>query len=93
MSNVREPEIVTTENKKSPLEVEYINAADKNVATRVIYTADKSSYTYDEDGEIEVKAEDMFNLFVKGVIACYNGAYYAATSCTKAGVIAFAFPA
>lgn len=92
MSMERQPEIVTIENKPSPVKKVFINADDKNVATVVIYTADGEVFTYDAEGEIEVNAADMFNLFIKGVVAVKNDVYYKPTSCTEAGVIEFPFP-
>lgn len=97
MSNERQPEVVVIEATKDPTERIMMNAKDQNVNVNVIYaTVDSETsditYTYDEAGEVEVKAEDMFGLFVAGVVAVLNNTYYAATSCTKAGVITFAFP-
>ena len=93
MSYVREPEVVKTEKTIDPAEKIFIDGDDKNVAATVIYTANGTKYTYDAAGKMEVKAADMFNLFVKGVVAVKNGVYYKPTSCTKAGVITFPFPA
>ena len=50
-------------------------AEDKNVATRVVYlnsTDSKLYYTSDFQENTEVPAEDMKNLFLKGVV-CDNG--------------------
>lgn len=93
MSNVRQPETVVIEATKSPKETVMIDAVDQNVATAVIYTTDGVDFTYDEDGEIEVKAEDMLNLFLKGVVAVKGTTYYKAVSCTAAGVIDFGITA
>ena len=70
-----------------------IDGGDKNVAATVIYTTNGTKYTYDAAGKIEVNAADMFNLFIKGVVAVKSNVYYKPTSCTKAGVITFPFPA
>lgn len=67
----------------------FIDAEDKNVACNVIYTTDGENFTYDEAGEKAVNAADLFNLFIKGVVAVKNGVYYKPVSCTKAGVIDF----
>ena len=93
MSGIRQPEVVITENTVDPAEKIFIDGDDKNVAVTVIYTANGTKYTYDAAGKIEVKATDMFNLFVKGVVAVKSNVYYKPTSCTKAGVITFPFPA
>ena len=90
---MREPEVVRTEKTVDPAEKLFIDGNDKNVAATVIYTANGTKYTYDAAGKMEVKAADMFNLFVKGVVAVKNNVYYKPTSCTKAGVITFPFPA
>ena len=90
---MREPEVVRTEKTIDPAEKIFIDGDDKNVAATVIYTANGTKYTYDAAGKMEVKAADMFDLFVKGVVAVKNGVYYKPTSCTKAGVITFPFPA
>lgn len=70
----------------------YIDAEDKNVAANIIYTEDGETFTYDAEGVNEVKAEDMFNLFVKGVLAVKDNVYYKPLSCTADGEIAFDFP-
>ena len=93
MSGIRQPEVVITENTIDPAEKLFIDGNDKNVAATVIYTANGTKYTYDAAGKMEVKAADMFNLFVKGVVVVKESVYYKPTSCTEAGVIAFPFPA
>lgn len=93
MSGIRQPEVVITENTVDPAEKLFIDGDDKNIAATVIYTTNGTKYTYDAAGKIEVKATDMFNLFVKGVVAVKSDVYYKPTSCTKAGVITFPFPA
>ena len=92
MSGIRQPEVVVTENTASTVEKLFINGDDKNVAATVIYTSNKTKFTYDAAGKIEVPAEDMVGLFIKGVVCVYNNTYYKPTACTKAGVITFAFP-
>ena len=67
----------------------YIDADDQNVATRIIYTSDGTTYTYDKNGVNEVPSSDMMNLFIKGVVAVKDGKYYKPLSCTEAGVIDF----
>lgn len=66
----------------------YNDAEDKNVAAVVIFTND-SKYYYDADFEDEIPAEDMLNLFFKGVMLKSGTTYTAAVSCTEAGVISF----
>lgn len=89
MSYVREPEVVRTEKTVDPAEKLFIDGDDKNVTVTVIYTKDGETFTYDAAGEKVVKTEDMFNLFIKGVVAVKNDVYYKPVSCTKAGVIVF----
>ena len=92
MSGIRQPEVVTTENAVDPAKKIFIDGDDKNVAKTVIYTANKTKFTYDAGGTNEVKAADMFNLFIKGVVCVYNKVYYNPSTCTEAGVITFPFP-
>ena len=91
MSGIRQTEIVTTESTVDPAEKLFIDGDDKNVAATVIYTTDGTNYTYDAAGANKVKAADMFNLFIKGVVAVKSDVYYRPTSCTKEGVITFPF--
>lgn len=79
------------ESKKPLREKIMIDAEDKNVAVTVIYTTDGSTFSYDKKGEVAVEAKDMFNLFIKGVVAVKDSVYYRPTSCTKEGVIKFNF--
>ena len=65
------------------------DARDKNVATRVLYADSENNLFYDEACTQAVPIEDRFNLFVKGVVAFKDGTYYAAKSCTEAGVLNF----
>ena len=65
------------------------DARDKNVATRVLYADSENNLFYDEACTQSVPIEDGFNLFVKGVVAFKDGTYYAAKSCTEAGVLNF----
>lgn len=65
------------------------DARDKNVAVRVIYADSSNDLFYDEAFEKAVPNEDGLNLFVKGVVAFKDGVYYAAKSCTEAGVLNF----
>lgn len=72
----------------------YDDAVDKNVAAVKVYADSNKALFYDaEFTEAKaVPAEDCLNLFVKGVLALYDGSWYAAKSCTEAGVIDFGFP-
>lgn len=92
MSYVSEPEVVKTEKTVDPAKKIFIDGDDKNVAKTVIYSANKTKFTYDAEGKKEVPAADMFALFVKGVVCVYNKVYYNPTTCTEAGVITFPFP-
>lgn len=52
----------------------FMDAKDKNVASVVIYaneSDDTMAYFYDAEKTQEVPAEDMFDLFVKGVIVAF----------------------
>lgn len=69
----------------------WMDAEDKNVATRVLYANESKALFYDAAFTDAVPAEDCVNLFTKGVVALYNGAYYAPKSCTEEGVIDFGF--
>lgn len=69
----------------------YNDACDKNVAVTVIYSNGTKFYGDPEMTE-EIPAEEMLNLFVKGVVAVKDGTYFAAKSCTAEGVIDFGFP-
>lgn len=84
--------ITTIESKKPVREKIMIDAEDKDVAVTVIYTEDGEAFTYDAAGEVAVEANDLFNLFVKGVVAVKDSVYYRPKSCTKEGVIIFDFP-
>lgn len=92
MAGIREPEITVKEKSVDPAERVFIKGDDKNIVATVIYTADGEAFTYDTKGEIAVPAADMFDLFIKGVVAVKNNVYYKPVSCTKEGVIAFGFP-
>lgn len=92
MAGTREPEITVKEKAIDPAERVYIKGDDKNIIATIIYTTDGASFTYDADGEEIVSASDMFNLFIKGVVAVKDDVYYKPVSCTKDGVIAFGFP-
>lgn len=89
MSYVREPKVVRTEKTVDPAEKLFIDGDDKNVAVTVIYTKDGAAFTYDKEGNKAIDAGDLFNLFIKGVVAVKNDVYYKPVSCTKAGVIVF----
>lgn len=71
----------------------YNDAADKNVATVVIYANESKALFYDAECTVAVPATDMLNLFLKGVVAVLDGTYYAAVTCTSDGVIDFGFGA
>lgn len=92
MAGIREPEITVKEKVIDPAERLYIEGDDKNIITTVIYTKDGNNFTYDEKGKIAVPEADMFDLFIKGVVAVKDNVYYKPVSCTKEGVIAFGFP-
>lgn len=66
--------------------------ADK-LGKYVIYTADKSKFTFDADGEKEIDDEALFELFIDGVVCVYNDVYYAALTYDKTNGIGFGFPA
>lgn len=65
------------------------DAKDKNVAVVVVYE-DSGDLYYDSDKTQEVPAEDMFDLFAKGVIAFDGTNYKAAVGYSEAGGIVFA---
>lgn len=67
------------------------DACDKNVATVVLYANDSNELFYDAEFEEAVEAADVFNLFIKGVVAVKAGVYYKPLTCTEAGVISFGF--
>lgn len=75
----------------------YYDANEKYVATTVVYanSSNKLFYTSTLTGAtaVEVPATDCLNLFLKGVVAYKGGKYYAAKTCTDAGVIDFGFSA
>ena len=64
------------------------DACDKNVAAIVIYKNSNKFY-YDAEFENEIPADDMLNLFFKGVVLKDGTTYKNAVSCTEAGVISF----
>lgn len=70
----------------------YLDANDKNIAAYVVYANSSKELFYDSSFETEVPAADCVNLFVKGAVALYSGAYYRALSVTTEGVIDFGFP-
>lgn len=92
MSNVSQPTLTTIEKSVDPVKKIYKDANQVNVAKNVIYTANKTKFTYDPEGKNEVLATDMFNLFVNGVVCIYNKVYYTPLTCTEVGVITFGFP-
>lgn len=67
----------------------YNDACDKNVAAVVVYKNDEGKLYYDSAKTKAVPAADCLNLFQKGVLLLDSGSYYAAASCTTAGVITF----
>ena len=69
----------------------YQRAEDKNVAVRVVYANPSDSKLYFEpEFETEVPAEEMKNLFLKGVV-CDNGSgIFAAVSYDETNGITFA---
>lgn len=73
----------------------YDDAVDKNVAAIKVYANESKALFYDAEftAAKAVPATDCLNLFVKGVLALYDGTWYAAKSCTTEGVIDFGFPA
>ena len=71
----------------------YLDANDKNIAAYVVYANSSKDLFYDAEFENAVPAADCVNLFIKGAVALYDGAYYKALSVTTAGVINFGFPA
>lgn len=71
----------------------YDDAIDKNVAKVVVFANSGKALFYDAEFTQPVEATECLNLFMKGVVALYNGTYYAAVSCSDAGVIEFGFPA
>lgn len=75
----------------------YFDANEKNVAKVIVYANSSNKLFYTEaltgDKAVAVPAEDCLNLFLKGVVAVKGGTYYAAKSCTTAGVIDFGFTA
>lgn len=51
------------------------DAKDKNVAVVVVYEDESSNLYYDSDMTQEVPADDLFDLFAKGVVA-FDGTNY-----------------
>jgi hypothetical protein len=71
----------------------YQDACDKNVAAVVVYlNSEDSKLYYDADftAEMEVPAEDLKNLFVKGVLCDDGTNLLAAQSYSEEGGIVFA---
>lgn len=74
----------------------YNVADDEHVATRVVYANSSNKIYYSEttqNADTLVPATDCLELFIKGVIAKKGTTFYAAKSCTEAGVIDFGFTA
>lgn len=72
----------------------YRDAADMNVAVRVIYANESDELFYDAnctEGN-EVADTDLFNLFVKGVVCVKDGTYFKAVSYNEDTGISFGFP-
>ena len=92
MSYFRQPDVVRTEKTVDPAEKIFIDGDNKNVAVTVIYTKDGVAFTYDKAGNKSINAVDLFDLFVKGVVAVKEDVYYKPISCTKSGLIKFNFP-
>lgn len=67
----------------------YNDACDKNVAAVVVFKDAENALFYDANHTDAVDPGDCLNLFQKGVILNHEGTFYAAVSCTSAGVIDF----
>lgn len=68
------------------------DAKDVNVANYVLYANSSNALFYDKEMTKAFNAaNDGLELFKKGVVAVKSGTYYAAKSCTAAGVITFNF--
>lgn len=71
------------------------DAKDKNVAVTVVYAGSNNKvYATPEEATAkkagtEIEGAAALDLFLKGVVALKAGTYYAAVSCTDAGVISF----
>ncbi len=68
------------------------DAKDKYVSAVIVYFNDNKFY-FDEAFEQEVSADEMKDLFFKGIVAVKNDVFYTAKSMTDAGVVDFGFPA
>lgn len=66
----------------------YLDADDKNVGKNIVYIGSDGVY-YDADLTKKIAAEDVFHIFVAGVLGVEAGVYYTAKSCTKEGTITF----
>lgn len=73
----------------------YESADDLHVRACIVFADNSNKIYYDEDhtASNEVPADDCLNLFMKGVIAKKGDKYFAAKTCTTAGVIDFGFNA
>ena len=69
------------------------NDANDKYATVVLYANESNALFYDEALTVKVPAEEMFHLFIAGVVALKGTTYYRAKTCTAAGVIDFGFTA
>lgn len=67
----------------------YEDAKDLHVANVLVYANESKALFYDEAFTQEVSASDGVELFLKGVVCLYDGAYYAAVSVSTAGVLDF----
>lgn len=87
------PTTEITKVTRDPRERIHQEAYADKLGKYVIYTADKSTFTYDAEGEKEIDEDALFELFIDGVVCLYDDVYYAALTYDEDNGIAFAFPA
>lgn len=58
----------------------FAKSEEKYLKTVIVYVDSDDALYYDSEFKEEVKEDDLFNLFLKGVVACADDTYYKAVS-------------
>lgn len=86
------PTTETTKATRDPRERIHQEAYADKLGKYIIYTDDKSKFTYDAAGKKEIDEDALFELFIDGVVCLYDDVYYAALTYDETNGITFGFP-
>lgn len=86
------PTTEITKVTRDPRERIHQEAYADKLGKYIIYTANKTKFTYDAAGKKEIEDEALFELFIDGVVCVYNNVYYAAQKYDATNGITFGFP-